>query len=89
MLVCVMQMRTLSERTQSIKTITINTRTHAHSCARRGVAVNLNDGTQATEDINRGERRGRLLPSQKSSSLALFPFNISSIQKVSLSLSSC
>lgn len=61
-------------------------RAYTHSRSRRGVAANLKDGTQATEDISRGERRARLLPSHKCSSLARFPFNISSMQTESLSL---
>lgn len=76
---------TLSEWTQSIKKIAIDTRARVR--ALRGDAVNLDDDIEAAKDANRGERRARLLDKHKSLSLALFHFNISSIQTVSLSLS--
>ena len=67
MLACVMQMRkkTLSKRTQSIKTLA-HRHSHAHARARRGDAVNLGDDIEAAKDVNRGERRARLSAAHKS-----------------------
>ncbi len=53
--------------------------------APRGDAVNLEDEIEAAKDANRGERGARRLAALKSSRLALFHFNISSIQTEPLS----
>lgn len=87
MLACVMQMRNNAVRADAVDQDDRHRHTRAHIRALRADAVNLDDDIEAAKGANRGERRARLLDACKFSSLALFHFNISSIQTESLSLS--
>ncbi len=87
MLACVMQMRNNTVRADAVDQDDRHRHTHACLRALRADAVNLDDDIEAAKDANRGERRARLLGAHKFLSLALFHFNIYSIQTESLSLS--
>lgn len=76
-----------SERSRSRRSPSTQTRTFM--CTQRRCSQFERWYSRQPRDTKRGEWRARLLPSHKSSSLAQFDFNISSIQTGPLSLSSC
>lgn len=88
MLARIMQMKNNAVRAGAVDQDDRYRRGGARVRAARGHAVNLGDDIEAAEDAGGGERSGRLLAAVKSSRLAPFRSNISSIHTKSPSLSS-